>query len=115
MDDQDHDDFWNVEEIMRGTNSVATGATGPDGLWVDPFNPCLPSPLSRTCPVAVPLTGEVWPPFWRDTAPPNALADLRTTTPTILASRRDFRATSWTTAADGSQDCRPPTRCWRPQ
>jgi hypothetical protein len=68
FDDQDFDDFWNVEELGRGRPTVAdreddpttdideaedqTGLdTGDDsGLWVNPFNPCLPAPAARTCP-----------------------------------------------------------------
>ena len=53
LDDQDHDDFLNVEEISRGNQSRSkenkdTGSRS--GLWVHPYNPCLPSPNSRTCP-----------------------------------------------------------------
>jgi hypothetical protein len=68
MDDQDHDDFWNVEETYRGREGVDRlgGATGwTTGLWVHAFNPCLPSVKSRTCPRYIPTTGAVWPPFYR--------------------------------------------------
>ena len=73
IDDQDHDDFWNVEEIERGSASIddegdPTGATG--GLWVNPFNPCLPWPDSRTCPRGVPVSAAIWAPF------PNAEGEL---------------------------------------
>jgi hypothetical protein len=66
MDDNDHDDFWNAEEIARGTPSVnssgaSTGIT--TGLWVNPFNPCLPNRDSRTCPPYVPLGADPWSPF----------------------------------------------------
>jgi hypothetical protein len=68
MDDSDFDDYWNAEEIVRGSASVdgdgnATGATG--GLWVQPFNPCLPNRFSRTCPDFVPVGGAPWAP-WPD-------------------------------------------------
>jgi hypothetical protein len=74
LDDQDHDDFWNLEEIVRGYESVTKDGISTDyryGLWVDPFNPCLPSIHSRTCPPAIPVSGSVWRPFWRtgDEAP----------------------------------------------
>jgi hypothetical protein len=66
MDDNDHDDYWNAEELVRGSasigsNGASTGAT--TGLWVNPFNPCLPNTQSRTCPVAVPLGSTPWAPF----------------------------------------------------
>ena len=66
LDDQDHDDFWNVEEIERGSASVDSsgGSTGvTTGLWVNPFNPCLPWTGSRTCPIGVPASGTIWAPF----------------------------------------------------
>jgi hypothetical protein len=75
LDDQDHDDFLNVEEMRRGTASVlangtATGSTS--GLWVDPFNPCLPWTGSRTCPIGIPVSGAVWAPFVPPGQPPIA-------------------------------------------
>jgi hypothetical protein len=81
MDDQDQDDFWNVEEIVRGSKSstevqTADGidaGTDPDllgsdtekrsGLWVDPFNPCLPAIKARSCPRALLLGTPAWRPF----------------------------------------------------
>ena len=66
MDDNDHDDFWNAEEIERGTWSIDDQGdpTGVNtGLWVNPFNPCLPNRNSRTCPVYVPLGSDPWSPF----------------------------------------------------
>jgi hypothetical protein len=65
MDDQDHDDYWNAEEVVRGTqewdrNGAATSVH--TGLWVQTFNPCLPNPDSRTCPDFVPA-GTSWAPF----------------------------------------------------
>jgi hypothetical protein len=72
LDDQDHDDFWNVEELRRGKQSVdkdgnLTGYTS--GLWVDPFNPCLPATNSRTCPRYLPASGPVWAPFVPPSSP----------------------------------------------
>ena len=60
MDDNDHDDFWNAEEIESAAPGAST-TQGPivrpspwhTGLWVNPFNPCLPNRNSRTCPVYV--------------------------------------------------------------
>jgi hypothetical protein len=75
VDDQDHDDFWNMEEAVRGPQSadkddVDTGLR--TGLWMQPFNPCLPAIRSRTCPPTTPLTGATWTPFMGpdDTDPP---------------------------------------------
>jgi hypothetical protein len=83
IDDQDHDDFWNVEEIRRGTESSVEvkHADGPDqdtdpdpstagdtgvrtGLWVDPYNPCLPAIYANHCPDGVLLGGTPWRPFY---------------------------------------------------
>jgi hypothetical protein len=69
LDDQDHDDFLNVEELDRGTPSIAKNGADTmvrSGLWVDAFNPCLPAVYSRTCPRSIPLSGEVWRPFHRE-------------------------------------------------
>jgi hypothetical protein len=81
FDDQDFDDFWNVEEQYRGTRSSKEPdpeETAPPagaeklpwrdtgvrtGLWVAPFNPCLPSPRSRTCPQAREFDSKVYMPF----------------------------------------------------
>ena len=73
LDDQDFDDFQNIEELFRGTRSnmrdpltgTSVDTTIRTGLWVNPFNPCLPSPVSRSCPVAIPQSGAVWRPFYR--------------------------------------------------
>jgi hypothetical protein len=88
MDDQDFDDFWNVEEIKRGAESSVevqvpddsdpdtepeeptTADTGKRwGLWVDPYNPCLPAIYSRTCPRGVLINETPWRPFYRGEAP----------------------------------------------
>ena len=66
MDDQDHDDYWNAEEQIRGTwsvtkSNVATGAT--TGLWTNPFNPCLPNDESRTCPDSGVIGMAPWAPL----------------------------------------------------
>src|SRR3954453_3560183 len=66
LDDIDHDDFLNVEELVRGPQSRDkedrdTGVRS--GLWVHPYNPCLPSPNSRTCPPSLELNLEAWRPF----------------------------------------------------
>jgi hypothetical protein len=70
IDDQDYDDFWNIEELERGrkswANNVDTGVR--TGLWVDPFNPCLPAVNSRTCSTHLPVAGDVWRPFGRPAA-----------------------------------------------
>jgi hypothetical protein len=66
IDDNDFDGFWNAEEIERGTPSIGSGgaSTGvTTGLWVNPFNPCLPNRESERCPEYVPLGGNPWSPF----------------------------------------------------
>jgi hypothetical protein len=74
LDDQDFDDFLNVEELYRGTpmwdkDNKYTGAV--TGLWVDPFNPCLPYIHSRTCPTAMPVGNPgAWRPFFADMSKP---------------------------------------------
>jgi hypothetical protein len=72
-DDQDHDDIPNIMELSR---KQATGrpydnpktlkdAGNPDPARgrVNPFNPCLPDPDSRTCPTYIPFGGGAWAPF----------------------------------------------------
>jgi hypothetical protein len=53
-DDQDHDEYDNFTEMQRSREQV--------GLRVQPYNPCLPNPHSRTCSRWIPFTG-AWPPF----------------------------------------------------
>jgi hypothetical protein len=53
-DDQDHDDYDNFTEMERSRLQV--------GLRVQPYNPCLPNPHSRTCGRYVPFDNP-WPPF----------------------------------------------------
>jgi hypothetical protein len=82
-DDQDHDDVPNTRELSRrlaagelndGTPWTAGDAAKPQFIrpieakkdarvastplraWVQPFNPCLPNPDSRTCPRYIPPT-----------------------------------------------------------
>ena len=66
LSDEDNDDFLNVEELYRGGAvwDPEYSSPGPrSGLWVNPFNPCLPHIESRTCPDALPAGGASWPPF----------------------------------------------------
>ena len=58
-DDQDNDDVPNIREISRERS----------GEWTNPYNPCLPSPDSRTCPRGMPF-GVTWAPFDADGNPP---------------------------------------------
>jgi hypothetical protein len=53
-DDQDHDDYSNFTEMQRSRSQV--------GLRVQPYNPCLPDPHSRTCSRYIPFSNP-WPPF----------------------------------------------------
>src|SRR4029077_19636418 len=59
-DDQDNDDVPNVMERSRAlaantgfaSRTATTARAGlPSQAWVNPFNPCLPHFMSRTCPV----------------------------------------------------------------
>jgi hypothetical protein len=72
-DDQDHDDIPNLMELSRNmvtgrpfddpkTDKNAGDPSQPEGR-VNPFNPCLPDPGSRTCPTYIPFGPEVWAPF----------------------------------------------------
>lgn len=55
-DDQDADGYDNFTEMQLGR--------GRSGLRVQPFNPCLPDPYSRSCGRYVPLDpSSAWPPF----------------------------------------------------
>lgn len=51
LDDVDHDGYPNHNEVERGP------------WWVQPFNPCLPDPLSVTCALHPPPPDESYPPF----------------------------------------------------
>ncbi len=74
-DDQDHDDYPNVVEQSRinitwshghgyDPKDLAPAAGNPSPSYgrVNPFNPCLPNPDSRTCPTYIPFGG-AWAPF----------------------------------------------------
>jgi hypothetical protein len=52
LDDQDHDGYNNIQESSRAQS----------GLWVNPFNPCLPDWKSPTCSLHPPPK-DSWPPF----------------------------------------------------
>jgi hypothetical protein len=53
-DDQDHDGYDNFTEMERSRTQT--------GLRIQPYNPCLPDPHSRTCSRYHPFTNS-WPPF----------------------------------------------------
>lgn len=71
-DDQDFDDVPNLMELSRVAASgrpfdapdtpVGSGDPTPAHGRVNPFNPCLPDPNSRTCPTYV-VIGNAWAPF----------------------------------------------------
>ena len=78
-DDQDHDDVPNIMECSRSLANTASGidpkdflpANPPWRLWrvfVNPFNPCLPHPKSRTCKqyVEVGTDDKEWAPYNED-------------------------------------------------
>ena len=70
QDDQDHDGFTNLQELDRHT-----AIFGSSNLWVNPYNPCLPDPHSRTCTMHPPISAP-WAPF---PLPKNATFPLTTT------------------------------------
>jgi hypothetical protein len=53
-DDQDHDGWTNFQEMQQ--------TRGQTDIRVQPYNPCLPNPWSRTCSRYVPFSG-AWAPF----------------------------------------------------
>jgi hypothetical protein len=78
-DDQDHDDVPNLVEVSRNmatgrpfdnpktakdatVNAYGDPLALPEYGRVNPFNPCLPNPNSRTCPRYLPF-GITWAPF----------------------------------------------------
>jgi hypothetical protein len=78
-DDQDFDDVPNIMEVSRNmagnwprNAGCGTGGTtdpsAPAGSYVNPFNPCLPDPDSRTCP-RHPIIGQAYAPFIKDWKP----------------------------------------------
>lgn len=72
-DDQDHDDFNNVQELVGAR--VGQAPPGLYGLrtrdvWIQPYNPCLPNWRSRTCSKHPPLSSESFPPFDDQTPQP---------------------------------------------
>lgn len=88
VDDQDRDGFWNIEEIERGTPSASevdlgdgadedhdSDGTGSNstgvltGLWVNPFNSCLPAPTAENCTRHLLLDADPWLPFYKDEPP----------------------------------------------
>jgi hypothetical protein len=78
-DDQDHDDVPNIMECRRsaalnvGVDPPAYDPSGfPPRQWkgfLNPYNPCLPHPKSRTCNPHVGVTGAKWAPFNPDEYP----------------------------------------------
>ena len=65
LEDTDSDGFLNIEELNRGLPAWTQSSQAPGqltGLWVNPFNPCLPNPGSETC-QKHPQFGVYNPPF----------------------------------------------------
>jgi hypothetical protein len=69
-DDEDHDDIPNVMECSRATAAAGAPARSWQG-FVNPFNPCLPHPASRSCNQhpQVGSGGKKWAPFNEDEYP----------------------------------------------
>jgi hypothetical protein len=78
-DDQDFDDVPNIMELSRNmagdvAQQAGCGGTGvynaaaPATTWVNPFNPCLPDALSRTC-QRHPVMNAPYAPFKSDWIP----------------------------------------------
>jgi len=59
LDDQDHDGWTNLDELVRTS------------YWVNPYNPCLPDYNSRTCPVQHPGDSPSYAPFPLKNPPPS--------------------------------------------
>lgn len=57
LDDQDHDDWTNLDELWR-----LRDFGGGVRYWVHPYNPCLPDYLSRTCTLHPPFSN-AWAPL----------------------------------------------------
>jgi hypothetical protein len=76
-DDVDHDDFTNIEEAYRTYAS--------QGLWVQPHNPCLPHPYSRTCNRYHPPPSQSYPPFDEKTPRPFPAVPLPCPYPSIAS------------------------------
>jgi hypothetical protein len=77
-DDQDHDDVPNMMECSRSLAfsgaphdpaSYTPNATRPWQVFVNPFNPCLPHPQSRTCKQIIIVGDPVWAPYNEDEYP----------------------------------------------
>jgi hypothetical protein len=71
-DDQDHDDIPNLMEcsrslaanLARDSRAATTARVGtPASGWVNPFNPCLPHLMSRTCLVYIEVNDTPFAPF----------------------------------------------------
>jgi hypothetical protein len=60
-DDQDHDGWSNYQEMQVNARGVVNATFGYP-VRVQPYNPCLPDPYSRTCSRYVPFEN-AWPPF----------------------------------------------------
>ena len=70
-DDQDQDGMSNLQELDRHYALTPGG----QNLWVNPYNPCLPDFLSRTCTLHPPMS-DPWAPF---PIPPGTTSPLTTT------------------------------------
>ncbi len=66
LDDQDADGWNNISEMYR----APVAATNYRSFMVNPFNPCLPDYLSRSCSWYIPTNQEPWAPFGEDGALP---------------------------------------------
>jgi hypothetical protein len=72
-DDQDHDDFSNIQELVgqrAGASPPGFFGLRANDWWVQPYNPCLPNWRSRTCAKHPPPPDSSYPPFDEATTQP---------------------------------------------
>jgi hypothetical protein len=87
-DDQDADGYSNYTEMELARRG--------SGLFVNPFNPCLPDPYAITCSRYLPLDGTVYPPFdghkdkWLGSAVPLTWSDAPEYDPPDAAAGQTF-------------------------
>jgi len=114
-DDQDFDGFTNIQETRRLTSSRPRYPffMHPDqvqypggGVWVQPFNPCLPNPESPTCGEHVPADIAAPPPYDTFGVPGPWLTEFQAADPAL----REPLPWPWNRESDGVPYVEPDTR-----